>query len=517
MLDGPHAGHRQLLVGHVAAPEGRVVARHRQDLRAGGDAVGDQVVEGDLPADRDPQPDARRVDGPRSGARHEVPRPVGVLGQQPEERPPRQVLTEGLDPPLVGAVDDTDPGLPRPAPSSSPCPPGRPAPCPARSARPTARAARSIAAAASGLRSGSMSEAFSGHSTTSGRGRRPAATSAASCSVTRTWLSSTARRCALKSRPSRGTLPCTAAIVTVRTGRAGGREQRGQRTGRQRDERDQRGHDGGAHLPPGQAPPGLPQREAGQHGDERQQRRPADGGHGQQRPVGLAEGDAPPREAAERHAAPAAPPRRPTPPPPTPAPPRSRDTVAIPAPAAPTNTASARRERQPRHRADVDAGPAQQRQRGSPARTARRSRTRRGRGGRARSRRAARTRAAPATTGCAGRTRGRAAPLRRRRPWRGRGRSRGAARGAAPTAGHGRSRGVGDRGGHGASLRAVVHAGGHGRVPSRQRNAAFGTTERTERRFRSHAAVRDVGQTATRWALPRWSSTPGAPVRRYHS
>ena len=42
---------------------------------------------------------------------------------------------------------------------------------------------------------------------------RPAATSAASCSVTRTWLSSTARRWALKSRPRRGTLPCTAAIV----------------------------------------------------------------------------------------------------------------------------------------------------------------------------------------------------------------------------------------------------------------------------------------------------------------
>ena len=83
--------------------------------------------------------------------------------------------------------------------------------------------------------------------------------------------------------------------------RAGGREQRGQRTGRQRDQRDQRGRDGGAHLPPGQAPPGLPQREAGQHGDERQQRRPADGGHGEQRPVGLAEGDAPPGEAAERH------------------------------------------------------------------------------------------------------------------------------------------------------------------------------------------------------------------------
>src|SRR6476469_6670916 len=41
-----------------------------------------------------------------------VPGTVGVLGQQPEERPPRQVLAEGLDPPLVGAVDDADPGCP---------------------------------------------------------------------------------------------------------------------------------------------------------------------------------------------------------------------------------------------------------------------------------------------------------------------------------------------------------------------------------------------------------------------
>jgi hypothetical protein len=95
---------------------------------------------------------------------------------------------------------------------------GPPSTVPSTIGTPTARAARSIAAAASGLRSGSMSLAFSGHSTRSGRGRRPAAASAASCSVTRTWLSSTARRCALKSRPRRGTLPCTAAIVTVRTG-----------------------------------------------------------------------------------------------------------------------------------------------------------------------------------------------------------------------------------------------------------------------------------------------------------
>ncbi len=81
-----------------------------------------------------------------------------------------------------------------------------------------ARAARSIWAAASALRSGSMSLEFSGQITRSGCGLRPAATSAASCSVTRTWLSSTARRWALNSRPSRGTLPCTAAMVATRSG-----------------------------------------------------------------------------------------------------------------------------------------------------------------------------------------------------------------------------------------------------------------------------------------------------------
>ncbi len=81
-----------------------------------------------------------------------------------------------------------------------------------------ARAALSICAAASALRSGSMSLEFSGQITRSGWGCRPAATSAASCSVTRTWLSSTARRWALKSRPRRGTLPWTAAIVTVGSG-----------------------------------------------------------------------------------------------------------------------------------------------------------------------------------------------------------------------------------------------------------------------------------------------------------
>ena len=55
-----------------------------------------------------------------------------------------------------------------------------------------------------------MSDAFSGQTTRSGRGRAPAATSAAASSVAVTWLSRTWRRSALKSRPGRGTLPWTA-------------------------------------------------------------------------------------------------------------------------------------------------------------------------------------------------------------------------------------------------------------------------------------------------------------------
>ncbi|COW21494.1 Uncharacterised protein [Mycobacterium tuberculosis] len=60
-----------------------------------------------------------------------------------------------------------------------------------------------------------MSDEFSGQMTNWGCCASPACTSAASRNVSSTWLSSTARRCALKSRPSRGTLPWTTATVTV--------------------------------------------------------------------------------------------------------------------------------------------------------------------------------------------------------------------------------------------------------------------------------------------------------------
>ena len=63
-----------------------------------------------------------------------------------------------------------------------------------------------------------MSEEFSGQRTTSGRGVRPARTSSARRRVCATWLSSTARRWALKSRPARGTLPWIAATVAVGPG-----------------------------------------------------------------------------------------------------------------------------------------------------------------------------------------------------------------------------------------------------------------------------------------------------------
>ena len=63
--------------------------------------------------------------------------------------------------------------------------------------------------------SGEMSEAFSGHSTRSGRAWVPDSTSSAYAAVTSRWFSRTARRWALKSRPRRGTLPWITATSTV--------------------------------------------------------------------------------------------------------------------------------------------------------------------------------------------------------------------------------------------------------------------------------------------------------------
>ena len=80
------------------------------------------------------------------------------------------------------------------------------------SGTPTAARALSICAAASGLRNGSMSEEFSGHTTRV----RSTGARVASFSVPVTWLSSTARRWALNSSPAWGTLPCTNPTSTGR-------------------------------------------------------------------------------------------------------------------------------------------------------------------------------------------------------------------------------------------------------------------------------------------------------------
>ena len=97
--------------------------------------------------------------------------------------------------------------------ASRPCPVGRTVPTRIGASRRRDRAL--ICAPARRSSSGEMSEAFSGHSTRSGRGRVPASTSSAYPAVTSRWLSRTARRCALKSRPRRGTLPWITATSTV--------------------------------------------------------------------------------------------------------------------------------------------------------------------------------------------------------------------------------------------------------------------------------------------------------------
>ena len=149
-----------------------------------------------------------------------------------------------------------------------------------------------------------MSLEFSGHTTRSGRGRRPAATSAASVAVARTWLSSTARRCALKSRPSRGTLPCTMATVTAavagvpRPARSRPATSATRRTASQAAQRHQAA--GRRPAPPASAtsaPTG------GRH-RERHQRRAAERRRAAARRVALAERQPPPREAAERRPVP---------------------------------------------------------------------------------------------------------------------------------------------------------------------------------------------------------------------
>ena len=80
---------------------------------------------------------------------------------------------------------------------------------------PIASVAATMPARTPGSVNGSTAVEFSGHTTKSGRGVSPAATSSASSSVRRTWLAVTSRCTAGTLSPVPGTSPCTAATVTV--------------------------------------------------------------------------------------------------------------------------------------------------------------------------------------------------------------------------------------------------------------------------------------------------------------
>ena len=156
---------------------------------------------------------------------------------------------------------------------------------------PTASRARSIWAAASALRNGSMSEEFSGHTTR----LRSSGARAASASVPRTWLSSTARRSALKSSPACGTLPWTKPTETGRPSVG-----RGTASGHDRDERDREDgrHRAAAHAPCGRRR--AASRRSGPHDGhgEGHARRAEHPRHVGERAVRLAECQSRPREPA---------------------------------------------------------------------------------------------------------------------------------------------------------------------------------------------------------------------------
>ena len=199
VLHRPHPGHRQLLVGHLGQPERRVVRGHRQDLRAARRCRGPRRRT--PPRSRWRCPPAPRPcrARPRRARGHEAG-PVGGREQRENGR-----AAAGLAERLQRRLWCLAPG-PVPGPRGSRrCaagrPPGSAAPRRPASGRQIARHRRRSSAARPRCCTGSMSEEFSGQITRSGRGTRPAATSAASSAVRRTWLSSTARRWALKSRP----------------------------------------------------------------------------------------------------------------------------------------------------------------------------------------------------------------------------------------------------------------------------------------------------------------------------
>ncbi len=150
-----------------------------------------------------------------------------------------------------------------------------------------------------------MSLEFSGQITMSGCLAVPAATRCASASVARTWLSSTASRCALNSSPSRGTLPCTIATWTGRPiGRAG---RHGQTQNEEHGCAAEHEHHPGTRSRPHRrrlddqrASRAEREQPAGHRDHEGDQRRAAEHRVPQHRRIRLAEREPPPREPAER-------------------------------------------------------------------------------------------------------------------------------------------------------------------------------------------------------------------------
>ena len=381
-----------------------------------------------------------------------------------------------------------------------------------------------------------------------GRGRRPAATSAASCSVTRDVVVEHRAPLGVEVQAEPGHV---ALDRGDRHGAPPGRRRRpgtsaAERTGEQRPRRRARRARPAARTSPRAAPrrAGHRQREPGEHGHERQQRGAAD--RGQPAAAGRRAGRTRPGPTGTRRTASAraAPPRRPT---------RAaahsrraaqpRHVTAMPG-------TGGRRRTAPRRRRAPATAPGRRRCRSSaaaagrtPARTARRARSRRGalRPWQAapsspnagqhqpprRARREPEVEQHPAAGGTGG-----AGEERDERP-------SGApaqppARQARPGAGARGGR-VGGRCGHVPSLRALT--GDDGRAGARRGRCRCrcepGHRARNNRRACCDARETSMGvrrpdtarggrpqgrgQSATRWALPRRSSTPGAPVRRYHS
>ena len=178
-------------------------------------------------------------------------------------------------------------------------------------------AATAIWSAASWLASGSMSDEFSGQMTNNGCGARPARTSSASRIVSRTWLSSTARRWALKSSPSSRHVALHGRDVDRRVvggASAGMPDLRPDRGRGDQHQADAEHRAAPLRAAPSRrfcvaaAPPPIDdleghrgQAESEQCHRERHQRRAAELRERQQRAVGLAETDHTPRESAERH------------------------------------------------------------------------------------------------------------------------------------------------------------------------------------------------------------------------